>query len=244
MSVAFGATGMSLAQKRGATGVGGVLLGRTAGTIRGAGHALPRGMCQYYVCGTVERCVGIAESTLFLRCHIMEDGAATSWLYDKLTASSPSAICSFTSQLAHISAFIEDESVMDVDHVFNLPFDHTFVGPTMAGSPLRLVVAVYTAGAAGEGLQSAVAYACVTLPTASPGRHTLSTAMWAPHKTGVEFLRSTLVGGAPSLVDARQTGPPPSHRTGISVKEGLYADSIGRVLLTVNVLQHRGQDSV
>lgn len=243
VSVAYGgALGMSLAQTR-ATGVGGALLSRSAAMMR-SGHALPRGMCQYYMCGTVDRCVGIPEATVFLRCHVVEDGAAASWLYDPLTTSSPSAVCTFSSQLAHISAFVADASVFDVDHVFNLPFDYTFVGPAVSGSPLRLIVAAFTEGEAGEGLQSAVAYACVTLPIATPGRHSLTAAMWAPHKTGVEFLRSVLVGGAPSLVDVRQAGPPPSRRTGISVKEALYADSVGRVMVTVNIMQHRSLDDV
>ena len=225
-----------------AAGVGGTVLSRS--TVMRSGHALPRGMCQYYLFGTVDRCVGIAESTLFLRCQLVEDGAASTGLYDPLATSSPSAVCEFSSQLAHISTFVEHECVMDIDHVFNLPFDYSFVGAALPSGPLRLVVSALTEGAAAEGIQSAVAYACVSLPIASPGRHTLKAAMWAPHKTGLEFLRSTLLGGAPSLVDARQAGPPPSHRTGISVKEGLYADSVGSVYVTVNILHHKNHEAL
>jgi hypothetical protein len=238
-SVIFGGTSPAAAQ-RGA-GMGGALLSRAA-AMR-SGHSLPRGMCQYYVFGTVDRCVGIAESTLFLRCMLVEDGAALTWLYDPPATSSPSVRCEFSSQLAYISTFVEDECVMDVDHVFNLPFEATFVAAALPSSPLRLVVSAFTEGAAAEGIQSAVAYTCVSLPIASPGRHTLRAAMWTPHKSGAELLRSTLLGGAPSLVDARQTGPPPSHRTGISVKEGLYADSVGSVYVTVSILHHKNHDS-
>lgn len=232
--------GASLAATQRATGVGGVLLSRS--TVMRGGHALPRGMCQYYVFGTVDRCVGVAESTLFLRCQLIEDDAAKSWLYDPCGTSSPSAVSEFSSQLAHLSTFLDHECVLDVDHVFNVPFDYNFVGAALPCSPLRLIVSAFTEGAAAEGIQSAVAYACLSLPIASPGRHVVQGALWAPHRSGVEFLRSVLLGGAPSLVDARQAGPPLAHRTGISVKEGLYADSVGSVEVTVNIMHHKNHD--
>ncbi|KPA83820.1 hypothetical protein ABB37_02029 [Leptomonas pyrrhocoris] len=238
-SVVMGGTSMSAAPR--GPGMSGVLLSRSS--VMRTGYSLPRGLCQYYLFGTVDRCVGIAESTLFLRCQLVEDGEASTWMYDGLAASSPSAVCEFSSQLAYLSTFVEHECVLDVDHVFNLPFEYNFVGAALPRSPLRLVVSAFTEGAAAAGVQSAVAYACLSLPVATPGRHTMTAAMWAPHKSGVEFLRSALLGGAPSLVDARQAGPPPTHRTGISVKEGLYADSVGRVHLTVNILHHRSHDS-
>ncbi|CAG9574416.1 conserved hypothetical protein [Leishmania major strain Friedlin] len=207
---------------------------------------LPRGSCQYHIFGTVDRCVGISEWTLFVRCQLVEDEAVTPSMYDPLptsSSSSSSAVCAFTSQLAHASTFVEGEFLLDVDHIFNLPFDHSFVGPALPSSPLRLIATAFTEGAAAEGLQAPVAYACVSLPIASPGHHTVTAPMWAPHKTGVEFLRSTLVGGAPGLVDARQAGPALAHRTGLNVKEGLYADSVGTLHITVNVIHHKHWDS-
>ncbi|KPI87143.1 hypothetical protein ABL78_3796 [Leptomonas seymouri] len=234
--------GLSVPAAQRGTGVGGALLSRPA--VMRSGRLLPRGICQYYVFGTVDRCVGIPESTLFLRCQLVEDGATTAWMYDPLATSTPSAVLEFSSQLAHISTFVEHECVLDVDHIFNLPFEYSFVGTALPRSPLRLVVSAFTEGMAAEGIQSAVAYTCVSLPVATPGRHAVAAAMWAPHKTSVEFLQSTLIGGAPSLVDARQAGPPPSHQTGLNVKAGLYADSVGSVRLTVNVLHHRGHDDV
>ncbi|KAG5478983.1 hypothetical protein CUR178_05565 [Leishmania enriettii] len=222
-----------------ATAPGVALLSR-ASVMRSAA-TLPRGLCQSYVFGTVDRVIGIAESTLFVRCQLVEDEAATASMYDPLPSSpSPSscAVCEFSSQLAHVSAFVEDEFLFDIDHVFNLPFEYSFVGAALPSSPLRLVATVFTEGAAAEGLQAPVAYACISLPTANPGHHVVKAPMWAPHKTGAEFLRTTLLGGAPALVDARQAGPVPAHRTGLNVKEGLYADSVGTLHITVNILHH------
>ncbi|CAJ1989051.1 Meckel syndrome type 1 protein [Leishmania donovani] len=215
-----------------------------AGFKRSA-SSLPRDSCQYHVFGTVDRCVGIAEWTLFVRCQLVEDEAVTPSMHDPLPTSSSSSsdVYEFISQLAHASMFVEGEFLLDVDHVFNLPFDRSFVGPALPSSPLRLIATAFTEGAATEGLQAPVAYACVSLPIASPGHHTVTAPMWAPHKTGVEFLRSTLVGGAPGLVDARQAGPALAHRTGLNVKEGLYADSVGTLHITVNIIHHKHWDS-
>ncbi|GET88821.1 hypothetical protein, conserved [Leishmania tarentolae] len=225
-------------RSQGAASSGAVLLSPAGGQHRVS--ILPRSSCQYHIFGTVDRCVGIAEWTLFVRCQLIEDETVTPSIYDPLptSSSSSSAVCEFSSQLAHASTFVEGEFLLDVDHVFNLPFDYSFTGATLPSSPLRLIVTAFTEGAAADGLQAPVAYACVSLPIASPGRHTVTAPMWAPHKTGAEFLRSTLVGGAPGLVDARQAGPAPTHRTGLHMKGGLYVDSVGTLHMTVNVIQH------
>ncbi|KAG5478762.1 hypothetical protein LSCM1_06166 [Leishmania martiniquensis] len=218
----------------------GVALLPRVGAMRSTA-TLPHGLCQYYVFGTVDRCVGIAEPTLFVRCQLVEDEAAAASMYESLpSSSSPSscAVCTFSSQLAHAGTFVEGEFLLDIDHVFNVPFEYSFVGAALPCSPLRLVATAFAEGTAAEGLQAPVAYACVSLPTASPGRHALKAPMWAPHKTGAEFLCSTLIGGAPGLVDARQAGPAPAYRTGLNVKEGLYADSVGVLHITVSVLHH------
>lgn len=212
------------------------------GTMRGA-SAVPRGLCQYYIFGAVERCVGVPESTLFVRCHLVDEGEAGAVPYDPFAPPSASGtaagVLEFCSQLAHVGSFVAGECVLDIDHVFNLPFDYSVVSPVLPSAPLRLFATAYTEGPAAEGLQAPVAYACMSLPIASPGHHTLTAPMWAPHKTGVEFLRSALMGGAPALVDPRQAGPSPVHRTGVSVKGGLYADSVGVLHVTVNILHHR-----
>lgn len=226
-----------------ATSFGAALLSSTG--VKRSALSLPCGSCQYHIFGTVDRCVGIAEWTLFVRCRLVEDDSVTPSMYDPhlTSSSSSSAVCEFISQLAHASTFVEGEFLLDVDHVFNLPFDYSFVGAALPSSPLRLIATAFTEGAAAEGLQAPVAYACVSLPIASPGHHTVTAPMWAPHKTGVEFLRSTLVGGAPGLVDVRQAGPAPAHRTGLNVKEGLYTDSVGTLHITVNIIHHKNQDN-
>ncbi|CBZ27304.1 conserved hypothetical protein [Leishmania mexicana MHOM/GT/2001/U1103] len=226
-----------------ATSFGAALLSSTG--VKRSASSLPCGSCQYHIFGTVDRCVGIAEWTLFVRCRLVEDDSVTPSMYDPhpTSSSSSSAVCEFISQLAHASTFVEGEFLLDVDHVFNLPFDYSFVGAALPSSPLRLIATAFTEGAAAEGLQAPVAYACVSLPIASPGHHTVTAPMWAPHKTGVEFLRSTLVGGAPGLVDVRQAGPAPAHRTGLNVKEGLYTDSVGTLRITVNIIHHKNQDN-
>ncbi|CAJ1026300.1 putative Ciliary basal body-associated, B9 protein [Leishmania utingensis] len=159
-------------------------------------------------------------------------------MYDRLPTSPSSShiVCEFSSQLAHVSPFVEGEFLLDIGHAFNLPFDYFFVCAARPHSSLRLIVTAFTEGTAAEGLQAPVAYACVSLPIASPGRPTVTARMWAPHKVGVEFLRTPLVGGAPGPVDARQAGPAPTHHTGINVKEALYVDSVGTLHITVNVL--------
>ncbi|KAK7196051.1 Meckel syndrome type 1 protein [Novymonas esmeraldas] len=233
----------------------GVALLSRAGVMRSA-PALPRGLCQYYVFGTVDRCVGVAEPTLFVRCELAEDGAAAAGATayaeppppsaaspGTAPSSSSSTVATFTSQLADVGAVVEAESVLDVAHVFNLPFEYSCVGAVVPHSPLRLVVTAFTEGPAAAGLQAPVAYACVSLPMACPGRHAVTAPLWAPHKTGVEYLRSSLLGGAPALVDAHQAGPAAAHRTGAHVKLGLHADTVGTLHMTVHVLHHKNRDA-
>ncbi|KAG5504477.1 hypothetical protein JKF63_04929 [Porcisia hertigi] len=238
----FAGYSASISRPRRQTSSGVALPSRTS-VIHGA-SSLPCGCCHYYVFGTVDRCVGIPESTLFVRCQLVEDRAPTT--HNSVSASSLSSpgVYEFNSQLVYASTFVESECLLDIDHVFNLPFDYSFLGAAAPSSPLRLIATAFTEGAAAEGLQAPVAYACVTLPIASPGHHKVTAPMWAPHKTGIEFLRSALLGGAPGLVDARQAGPASAHRTGLNVKEGLYTDSVGTLHITLNILHRKYREKL
>lgn len=182
----------------------------------------------------------------------------------------------FCTQLAHMGTVVElDYAVVEPEHVFNCPFEYHYeeygqcplqlkddVGSSesplqgIPPSPLRMAIGLYTEGYDAVGIQSAVGYACVTLPILSPGTHQLRCPIWSIHKTGAETLRSSLVGGAPSFVDLRQAGPFPQDAgllspsmymergnywnaqagSGIGVKQSLVTESLGNLYLTVNIL--------
>eukprot|EP00796_Vickermania_ingenoplastis_P009746 gene9746-6834_t len=200
----------------------------------GAVHApgqtfLHTGRTHYFVFGTVERCVGAAESTLFARCELYRSvarytQAAPNAPLDDSTADGERATgagttCTFCSQLAYAGTVMEaDYWIAEPEHVFNLPFEFSYAEsheapppghPPPPPAPLRLAIGLYTEGYDGAGLQSACAYGCVSLPVASPGSHSLRVPVWAIHKTGKEALKSAVVGGAPSFIDLRQAGPFP-----------------------------------
>lgn len=182
----------------------------------------------------------------------------------------------FCSQLAHAGSVVElDYAVVEPEHVFNCPFEYHYdeegqcplhlsdengsMETPLQGvppSPLRMAVGLYTEGYDAVGIQSAVGYACVTIPILSPGTHQIRCPVWSIHKTGAETLRSALVGGAPSFVDLRQAGPFPQNAgllspsvyaergmywnaqtgSGIGVKQSLVSESLGYLYLTVNIL--------
>lgn len=219
-----------------------------------------------YLCvafGTVERCVGIAESTVFVRGEITRDAvpgagseggnvAASSSSFPQADRSENSEIRqNFCSQLAHVSTVYElDYTVAEPEHVFNLPFEisyrevaalstsspHTASLPHLL--PLRLKLAFYTEGYGGSGVQSVVGYACVNLPIGNPGSHLLRCSIWAIHPSAREALKSSITGGAPSFINLAQAGPLPGG-TGIGVKAGLVTDSIGYAYVRVNVASQK-----
>lgn len=194
--------------------------------------------CQFHIFGTIDRCVGIAQDTVFLRCQLQQDTAPKPkrGVSDGLRSGVANRENLLTTQLAFAGLYMDD-ILVGPDHVFNMPFEHLFVDDRLAAAPLRLLVTAFTEGSGGDGHQAPVGYCAVSLPTAVPGRHALRCDMWVPHPTGREYLDAVFVGRAPSLVDPRQCGPSLGYRTGISVKSGMVTDSAGTLFLTVNVMQ-------
>lgn len=211
---------------------------------------------RYHVFGVVERCLGLPYDTLYLKCMLVQDtlpGAEARAARDVplffLEREALAAVATgssraqhsqetlFTTQLAYAGAVTVEDYLVEVDHVFNVPFEHSYVDDSLPKAPLRLMVTALSEGFSGDGSQAPVGYCCVTLPVAVPGTHKVRSPMWTPHPTGREFVKSATTGGRPSLVDGRESGPPLTNRTGISVRQGLLADSAGMLCLTVNVAQ-------
>ncbi|CCW65062.1 unnamed protein product [Phytomonas sp. EM1] len=145
----------------------------------------------------------------------------------------------FATQLAWAGRVLTADGVVEVEHVFNTPFEFVYTDGPGATGLVRLVVTAFSQGSDGGDPPSSVGYCCVSLPSAVPGRHRVQSPMWAPHRTGEEYVQSALVGGAPSLVDAWESGPPLSGQTGIGVKLGLTTDGVGTLHLTLNVIHQR-----
>lgn len=193
------------------------------------------------VMGTVERCIGIPESSLFLRGEIFQDGdgGATEAVSRSGSRSPPSDASSHTtylcSQLAYAGSVMEDVGgVLLPEHVFNLPFEYLYAQKGAFGqpfslslTPVRLVLSFITEGHHGGGVQSVVGYTCVTLPVLSPGTHHIRQPVWAIHKTGREALKSALAGGAPSFINLRQAGPFPQSMLSRPDGGGPWVKSIG-----------------
>lgn len=317
-SFSMAGAGMSMTMGRGTTAHG--VAARDAATsgvgggVSPSSTASPATRCQYYVCGVVERCVGVVQDTLLLRCEVLRDVLPYSKLTVQETASSstgqhrrndhyltnPAGAASlrylrvrtsfdenedseddfsdkdgedydrrrlprqqkqqqqhhprdsadarveaiepeltFTTQLAFAGRVVRDDFYLDVDHVFNFPFEISYFDTVVPRSPLRLSITAFTEGAGADGLQTPVGYCSLTLPVASAGRHRVEAPLWVPHKTGKELVKAVLTGGGPALVDSRQSGPPllPHQRTGIAVKEGMMTDPTGTVQVTVNVVK-------
>ncbi|ORC89125.1 uncharacterized protein TM35_000131290 [Trypanosoma theileri] len=185
-----------------------------------------KGTVRYHIHGTIERCIGIPEDGLFLRCQ---------WQYgneDRYNEESESVI--FTSQLASSGLVIVEDFIPLPVHTFNLPFEYHFEERVEA--TLRLLITVYSDDGVGV-QQSPVGYTALTIPHLLPGCHSLRASLWRPRPTGREFLRSAFVGGGPSLVDVRDAGP--SGKGVISVKHGMLTESSGEIELRLMVLQHR-----
>lgn len=240
------------------------------GVSRSLGEVSSTVKSRYFVFGVVERCVGIAESTLFIRGEVYR-GMKERGLAGLLSRPHRSGVASddsgtgethltFCSQLAYAGTVREiDYSIAEPEHIFNMPFECEYLedSPVLPGSsssgglggpttPLRLAVGLFTEGFDGVGIQSACGYACISIPVLSPGSHQLRCPVWSIRKTGRELLKNTVVGGAPSFINLRQSGPFPEVSpgsmtlgTGIGVKEGLVSESAGFVYLHVNVLSQR-----
>ncbi|KAF8275299.1 hypothetical protein TcBrA4_0136610 [Trypanosoma cruzi] len=94
-----------------------------------------------------------------------------------------------------VRAIVEDFILVPV-HTFNTPFEYHLDDVEM--KPLELIVTVYSETERSQ--QAPVGYTTMTVPYMLPGCHSLRAPLWRPHQTGREFLRSALVGGAPSLL--------------------------------------------
>ncbi|KAH9593474.1 B9 domain [Trypanosoma melophagium] len=187
-----------------------------------------KGSVRYHIYGTLERCIGVPEDGLFLRCQ---------WQYgnvDRYNEESENVI--FTTQLASSGIIIVDDFIPLPVHTFNVPFEYHF--EERVETTLRLIITVYSDEGVGA-QQTPVGYTALTVPHFIPGRHTLRAALWRPRPTGREFLRSAFVGGGPSLVDARDAAP--CGTGGISVKHGMLTESTGEIEVRLMVLQHRHQ---
>ncbi|CAD2220804.1 Ciliary basal body-associated, B9 protein, putative [Angomonas deanei] len=200
-----------------------------------------KGRRRIFVYGVVERCLGIDQDCVFLKCQLLDENHPSGrgeTLDGQCAPTLEGEGIIFTTQLSYAGRIIKDDFFVQVDHVFGVPFEYCYEDRLLPTSPLRLNITAYTEGAGGDGIQSPVGYCSVSLPTNVPGRHTVIGQLWTPKLTGKEFLMSTLIGGRPSLVDARQAGPPLDHRTGISSKEGMMTNNAGSVRVTVNIM-HR-----
>lgn len=219
----------------------------TAATVLGA---VTGDRVRYYVYGVVERTLGLPYDAVYLKCCLQQDTEPTStsssgglpqfFLEQEALLSRGAGGRVFSTQLAYAGAVTVEDYLVQVDHCFNVPFEHSYVDDALPKAPLRLAVAAFSEGFGGEGHQTPVGYCSVSLPVLAPGTHTVHCPLWTPHMTGSEFVKAVVAGGGPSLVDLRDSAAPVRGRTGIAVRQGLLADSQGLVTVTVNIVHQRG----
>ncbi|EKF26834.1 hypothetical protein MOQ_009458 [Trypanosoma cruzi marinkellei] len=185
-----------------------------------------RGKVRHYIHGTIDRCVGVPEDALYLHCQ-WQQGTRDEDNYETGNVDE-----SFTTQLAFAGTAIMEDFIPVPVHTFNTPFEYHLDDVEM--TPLELIVTVYSET---EGSQQApVGYTTMTVPHMLPGCHALRAPLWRPYQTGREFLRSALVGGAPSLVDSSDVAS--RSNTGMSLRHGLVTEPSGEVEARVMVLHH------
>ncbi|PBJ79729.1 Meckel syndrome type 1 protein (mks1) [Trypanosoma cruzi cruzi] len=185
-----------------------------------------RGKVRHYIHGTIDRCVGVAEDALYLHCQ-WQQGTRDGDSYETGNVDE-----SFTTQLAFAGTAIVEDFILVPVHTFNTPFEYHLDDVEM--KPLELIVTVYSETERSQ--QAPVGYTTMTVPYMLPGCHSLRAPLWRPHQTGREFLRSALVGGAPSLVDSSDVAA--RSNTGMSLRHGLVTEPSGEVEARVIVLHH------